>query len=220
MTPIRTPAADNGKIKFSPFCLTSAGFFRSFANSRFYNRPQERSLRRRECRQSRSPPVTQSRGFFAAFLCSTKSRSRFGSGRCDRLTLQHRSGQEVSACHRHAPPLRRRRPPTGAWPTGRAPSCARRGSSPGALRNRTACRVGTGREVVVPVPAGFSSCSSWSLVGSSRKLCLKPRSVSRECRSTSADTDTRGAPSFIPAQATGSSIRAAATMTTLGAVSR
>ena len=37
---------------------------------------------------------------------------------------------------------------------------------------------------------------------------LEPRSISRWCRSASADTDTRGGPSSIPAQAAGSSIHA------------
>ena len=56
-----------------------------------------------------------------------------------RLALQHRGRQEISARHRHAPPSRRRRPPTAGGPAGRAPCRAPRGSSPEAFRNRTAC---------------------------------------------------------------------------------
>src|SRR4051812_28908913 len=47
----------------------------------------------------------------------------------------------------------------------------------------------------------------------------EPRSISRRCRSARAATDTRGGPSSIPAQATGSSIHAATTVTTPGATS-
>jgi hypothetical protein len=57
------------------------------------------------------------------------------------------------------------------------------------------------------------------MIESSRELRLKPRSISSQCSSASADIDTRGAPNVIPAQAAGSSIHAAMTMTTPGATS-
>jgi hypothetical protein len=57
------------------------------------------------------------------------------------------------------------------------------------------------------------------MVESSRELRLKPCSISSWCSSISADNMTRGAPNAIPAQATGSSIHAATTMTTPGATS-
>jgi len=56
-----------------------------------------------------------------------------------RLALQHRGGQQISARHRHAPRPRRRQPPAGGGPTGRAPCCTPRGSSPEAFRGRTEC---------------------------------------------------------------------------------
>jgi hypothetical protein len=43
------------------------------------------------------------------------------------LTVQHRGRQEISARHRHAPPPRRRRPPTRGWSAGRVPSGVRAG---------------------------------------------------------------------------------------------
>jgi len=54
---------------------------------------------------------------------------------------------------------------------------------------------------------------------SSEELRLKPPSISRLCSSISAGTVTRGAPISMPAQAIGSSIQAAITITTPGAVS-
>ena len=62
--------------------------------------------------------------------------------------------------------------------------------------------------------AGFSSCSSGTMVGSSGDLRLNPRSISSRCSSASAATVTRGAPNPIPAQAAGLSIHAGTTMTT------
>jgi hypothetical protein len=57
------------------------------------------------------------------------------------------------------------------------------------------------------------------MVGSSEELRLIPCSISSCCSSPSADIDTRGVPSAIPAQAAASSIQAATTMTTPGAAS-
>jgi hypothetical protein len=54
------------------------------------------------------------------------------------------------------------------------------------------------------------------MVGSSGELRLIPCSISNRCSSLSADIDTRGVPSAIPAQAAGSSIQAATTMTKPG----
>jgi len=57
------------------------------------------------------------------------------------------------------------------------------------------------------------------MVESSGELRLKPRSVSSWCSSTNANTETRGEPNAIPAQAAASSIHAATTMITPGATS-
>ena len=56
-----------------------------------------------------------------------------------RLALQHRGGQEISARHRHTLRPRRRSPPIGGWPVGRARSDALRVSSRELLPNRTEC---------------------------------------------------------------------------------
>src|SRR5262249_60649490 len=52
----------------------------------------------------------------------------------DRLALQHRSRQEISARHCHAPPPRRLRPPSTGPPAAQVRCAVRTGSPPAGLR--------------------------------------------------------------------------------------
>ena len=97
-----------------------------------------------------------------------------------RLALQHRGRQEISARHRHAPRV--------ATPAASSSRLASRASDRAALRRAHPAKpCGIERHAELArrrgwqrrSSAGSSSCSSWTMVGSSRELRLKPRSISR-----------------------------------------